>query len=52
VTNKKNIRKPFGGTERLDLEFKRATDAVPASFFDTVCAFLNMGGSQIVLGVD
>lgn len=52
MTNKKNIRKPFGGKERLDLEFKRATDKLPANFFDTVCAFLNMDGGLIVLGVE
>src|SRR5690606_20432725 len=43
---------PFGASEGLALEFKRATDALPASFFETVCAFLNRGGGLIVLGVE
>ena len=42
---------PFGTREHLALEFKTATNALPKSFFDTVCAFLNMDGGLIVLGV-
>jgi hypothetical protein len=34
------------------LEFKRAGNALPGSFFETVCAFLNMDGGLIVLGVE
>jgi hypothetical protein len=45
-------RKPFGAKEGIGLEFKRATDTLPANFFDTVCAFLNMDGGQIILGVE
>ena len=44
--------KPFGLSEGIDLEFKRALDKLPANFFDTVCAFLNMDGGLIVLGVE
>ncbi|MBN1489541.1 MAG: hypothetical protein JXA69_06445 [Phycisphaerae bacterium] len=29
---------PFGAVERLDLEFKRATDRLPSSFFETAYA--------------
>jgi len=43
---------PFGETEGLALEFKRATDKLPVNFFDSVCAFLNMDGGMIVLGVE
>ncbi len=43
---------PFGRKEGLALEFKRATDRLPASFFETVCAFLNLDGGLIVLGVE
>ena len=48
----KTSKKPFGEKEGLALEFKRATDRLPVNFFDTVCAFLNMDGGLIVLGVD
>ena len=48
----KKTRKPFGAKEGLALEFKRAADKLPAGFFDTVCAFLNMDGGLIVLGVE
>jgi hypothetical protein len=43
-SNTKTATKPFGEKEGLELEFKRATDRLPANFFDTVCAFLNMDG--------
>lgn len=33
------------------MEFKRANDRLPSSFFETVCAFLNMDGGLLVLGV-
>ncbi|MEI7437241.1 MAG: RNA-binding domain-containing protein [bacterium] len=45
-------RYPFGTSEGVALEFKRATDRLPSNFFDTVCAFLNMDGGLIVLGVE
>jgi ATP-dependent DNA helicase RecG len=51
-SNTKTASKPFGEKEGLELEFKRATDRLPANFFDTVCAFLNMDGGQIILGVE
>lgn len=43
---------PFGHKEGLALEFKRATNNLPSDFFETVCAFLNMDGGMIVLGVE
>ena len=43
---------PFGCKEGLALEFKRATDHLPSNFFETVCAFLNLDGGLIVLGVE
>ncbi len=43
---------PFGRKEGLTLEFKRASNRLPSNFFDTVCAFLNMDGGLIVLGVE
>ena len=42
---------PFGKREGLALEFKEAAHALPKSFFETVCAFLNLDGGLIVLGV-
>jgi len=42
---------PFGDREGLTLEFKEAAEALPKSFFETVCAFLNLDGGLIVLGV-
>jgi ATP-dependent DNA helicase RecG len=37
--------------ENATLEYKEARDTVPKSFFETVCAFLNRDGGDIVLGV-
>jgi ATP-dependent DNA helicase RecG len=45
-------RFPFGSKEGLALEFKRATDRLPSNFFETVCAFLNLDGGLIVLGIE
>ena len=39
----------FGEAEGLALEFKRAKERLPVSFFETVCAFLNTDGGLIVL---
>lgn len=38
--------------ESLLIEFKKATDAVPSSFYDTVASFSNTDGGTILLGVD
>jgi ATP-dependent DNA helicase RecG len=37
--------------EGLRLEFKEAAAELPASLFETVCAFLNRAGGDILLGV-
>jgi len=42
---------PFGRKEGVDLEFKEAANALPKNLFETICAFLNMDGGLIVLGV-
>jgi ATP-dependent DNA helicase RecG len=42
---------PFGRKEGIDLEFKEATHALPKNLFETICAFLNMDGGLVVLGV-
>ncbi len=50
--NRKNVSKrSFGTSEGLALEFKKAKDRLPGNFFETVCAFLNLDGGLIVLGV-
>ena len=43
---------PFGRKEGLTLEFKRAGDHLPSGFFESVCAFLNLDGGTIILGVE
>ncbi|MFA5044238.1 MAG: RNA-binding domain-containing protein, partial [Kiritimatiellia bacterium] len=43
---------PFGTCEGIALEFKKANDRLPSNFFETVCAFLNLDGGLIVLGVE
>ena len=47
----KHKARPFGPREGRALEFKQACNALPKSFFETVCALLNMDGGLIVLGV-
>ena len=42
---------PFGRKEGVDLEFKEASNALPKNLFETICAFLNMDGGLVVLGV-
>ena len=42
---------PFRRKEGVDLEFKEATHALPKNLFETICAFLNMDGGLVVLGV-
>ena len=42
---------PFGRKEGVDLEFKKAGNALPNNLFETICAFLNMDGGLVVLGV-
>ena len=47
----KQVIRPFGVRESLLLEFKEAAETLPKNFFETVCAFLNLDGGLIVLGV-
>ncbi len=42
----------FSPHESLTLEYKEALGALPKNFFETVCAFLNRDGGEIVLGLD
>jgi len=38
--------------EKIDTEFKLSNNNLPKNLFETVCAFLNRFGGNIVLGVD
>ena len=37
--------------EGIDVEFKQCQDEIPKSIYETVCAFLNRNGGDILLGV-
>lgn len=37
--------------EKIDVEFKLATNKLPDSIFESICAFLNKNGGHIFLGV-
>ena len=37
--------------EKIDVEFKLATNKLPDSLFESICAFLNKNGGHIFLGV-
>ncbi|PID58671.1 AAA family ATPase, partial [candidate division KSB3 bacterium] len=45
------LQKLLAGGEGLHCEFKKAYDTLPANLFETVCAFLNTDGGDILLGV-
>jgi ATP-dependent DNA helicase RecG len=47
----RKVTRPFGTHEGPALEFKEAAQSLPRSFFETVCAFLNLDGGLIILGV-
>lgn len=38
--------------EGISVEFKSAQSAIPKNLFETVCAFLNRVGGNILLGVE
>ena len=38
--------------EGLRVEFKKAKNKLPSNLFETICAFLNKSGGEIILGVD
>lgn len=38
--------------EKINTEFKEAKNKLPKNLFETVCAFLNRFGGNIILGVN
>ncbi len=45
------IKKIISQGEGLTVEFKKATKQLPNNLFETVCAFLNRSGGEMLLGV-
>jgi ATP-dependent DNA helicase RecG len=47
-----DINKIVAQGEGISIEFKKATDKVPTSLYETVTSFANTNGGIILLGVD
>ena len=50
--NIEQIKELLQQGEGLNVEFKKANNALPGNLFETVCSFLNTDGGYIFLGVD
>ncbi|MDF1548030.1 MAG: putative DNA binding domain-containing protein [Bacteroidales bacterium] len=50
--SKEKIKHIIEQGEGISIEFKKAGKQLPQSLFETVCAFLNHTGGEILLGVD
>jgi len=50
--NIKKIKHIISKGEGISIEFKKASKQLPENLFETVCAFLNRKGGEILLGVD
>ena len=48
----KKIQNIISKGEGLRIEFKKAKNKLPNNLFETVCAFLNKNGGEILLGID
>ncbi len=48
----KKLQNIISQGEGLKIEFKKAKNKLPINLFETVCAFLNKSGGEIILGVD
>lgn len=51
MSTSKKINKLLSQSEGLRLEFKKAKTELPSNLFETICAFLNRSGGDILLGV-
>jgi predicted HTH transcriptional regulator len=49
--NTKQLQNIISQGEGLTVEFKKAKNQLPNNLFETVCAFLNRSGGEILLGV-
>jgi ATP-dependent DNA helicase RecG len=47
-----NIQQLLEHGEGISVEFKKAKEQLPSNLFETVCAFLNRNGGNILLGVN
>ena len=47
-----NIKHIISQGEGLTIEFKKAKEELPLNLFETVCAFLNRNGGNILLGIN
>lgn len=50
--NSERLSRLLASRERETLEFKKAEHHIPDSLYETICAFLNHRGGDILLGVD
>lgn len=46
------IRNIINQGEKINTEFKEAKEKLPKNLFETICAFLNRFGGNIILGVN
>lgn len=50
--NKAELLHIISQGEGISIEYKKANEQLPQNLFETVCAFLNRNGGEILLGVD
>ncbi|MCD4723137.1 MAG: putative DNA binding domain-containing protein [Desulfobacula sp.] len=48
----KNIKKNISNGEGITVEFKKSRGKVTADVYQSICAFLNRNGGQVILGVE
>ncbi|MDO9154381.1 MAG: putative DNA binding domain-containing protein [Paludibacter sp.] len=49
--NQEHLRELIAEGEKSDVEFKKCSTELSASFFETICAFLNRDGGHLIIGV-
>lgn len=50
--NKEKIKELLDKKEGVSIEFKKVKNKLPGNLFETICAFLNRSGGEIILGVN